>query len=229
LGEHSCEILTEYGLNQAQIDALLADGQADPAELAQFGRLRQAFGVAEKQFEPFFKILSLKNDKSLLGRYSGVREERQPMTPHLALACALLYMLTSDGAIGAASLPEGWLLTSSFVVDQITYNEAAARGLIQAVPGTVTDPGEAIYGWGWAVLAEGANTTAMNKFGDNPLRYAIKNNNTEVSRLLIEKGANVNAKGLYREILCCYWPLRTIMWKLCDYWDRSDIHSDHRH
>jgi uncharacterized tellurite resistance protein B-like protein len=82
-------------------DALLADGQADPAELAQFGRLRQAFGVADKQFEPFFKILSLKNDKSLLGRYSGVREERQPMTPHLALACALLYMLTSDGSIGA--------------------------------------------------------------------------------------------------------------------------------
>lgn len=82
-------------------DALLSDGQADAAELAQFGRLRQAFGVADKQFEPFFKILALKNDKSILGRYAGVREERQPMTPHLALACALLYMLTSDGSIGA--------------------------------------------------------------------------------------------------------------------------------
>lgn len=82
-------------------DALLADGRADAAELAQFSRLRQAFGVPEKQFEPFFKILALKNDKSILGRYSGVREERQPMTPHLALACALLYMMTSDGTIGA--------------------------------------------------------------------------------------------------------------------------------
>jgi uncharacterized tellurite resistance protein B-like protein len=81
-------------------DALLSDGQADPTELAQFGRLKQAFGVADKQFEPFFKILALKNDKSILGRYAGVREERQPMTPHLALACALLYMLTSDGSIG---------------------------------------------------------------------------------------------------------------------------------
>jgi uncharacterized tellurite resistance protein B-like protein len=82
-------------------DALLSDGKAEPTELAQFARLKQAFGVTEKQFEPFFKILALKNDKSILGRYAGVREDRQSMTPHLALACALLYMLTSDGSIGA--------------------------------------------------------------------------------------------------------------------------------
>jgi hypothetical protein len=43
-------------------DALLSDGHADAAELAQFSRLRHAFGVSEKQFEPFFKILALKND-----------------------------------------------------------------------------------------------------------------------------------------------------------------------
>ena len=82
-------------------DALLSDGHADTAELAQFSRLKRAFGIQDKQFEPYFKILALKNDKSILGRYTGVREERQPMTPHLALASALLYMLTSDGSIGA--------------------------------------------------------------------------------------------------------------------------------
>ena len=82
-------------------DALLSDGKAEPSELAQFARLKQAFGVTEKQFEPFFKVLAFKNDKSILGRYAGVREDRQPMTPHLALACALLYMLTSDSSIGA--------------------------------------------------------------------------------------------------------------------------------
>jgi uncharacterized tellurite resistance protein B-like protein len=85
-------------------DALLSDGHADTAELALFSRLRQAFDVTEKQFEPLFKILTLKNDKSILGRYAGVREERQPMTPHLALACALLYMLTSDGSIGTQEI-----------------------------------------------------------------------------------------------------------------------------
>jgi len=82
-------------------DALLADGHADQAELALFGEMAVAFGVREAQFEPYFKILALKNDKSVLGKYAGVRDERQPMTPHFALAIALLYMLTADGSIGA--------------------------------------------------------------------------------------------------------------------------------
>jgi uncharacterized tellurite resistance protein B-like protein len=81
-------------------DALLSDGHADPAELTLFAQMVEAFGVRNAQFEPYFKILALKNDKSVLGRYAGVKEERQPMTPHFALAIALLYMLTSDGSIG---------------------------------------------------------------------------------------------------------------------------------
>ncbi len=84
----------------------------------------------------------------------------------------------SNGAIGAPSLPEGWLLSSSFVVDQITYNEAAARGLIASIPSSVSDPGEAVYGWGWAVLAEGADTTAMNgNGGSNLYSNAVQLNN----------------------------------------------------
>lgn len=82
-------------------DALLSDGRADSVELALFSQMAKAFGVRESQFEAYFKILALKNDKSVLGKYTGVREERQPMTPHFALAIALLYMLTADGSIGA--------------------------------------------------------------------------------------------------------------------------------
>ena len=85
-------------------DALLADGHADRAELALFAQMTTAFGVRETQFEPYFKILALKNDKSVLGKYTGVRDERQPMTPHFALAIALLYMLTSDGSIGTQEI-----------------------------------------------------------------------------------------------------------------------------
>ena len=81
-------------------DALLSDGRADATELALFSLMAKAFGVRESQFEPYFKVLTLKNDKSVLGKYAGVREERQPMTPHFALAIALLYMLTADGSIG---------------------------------------------------------------------------------------------------------------------------------
>ena len=82
-------------------DALLSDGRADAVELALFSQMAKAFEVRESQFESYFKVLALKNDKSVLGKYTGVREERQPMTPHFALAIALLYMLTADGSIGA--------------------------------------------------------------------------------------------------------------------------------
>lgn len=81
-------------------DALLSDGEADPTELALFSQMTKAFGLTQAQFDPYFKILTLKNDKSVLGGYAGVREERQPMTPHFALAISLLYMLTADGSIG---------------------------------------------------------------------------------------------------------------------------------
>ena len=81
-------------------DALLSDGHVDAEELALFARLTTAFGISEQSFKPYLKILSLKNDKSVLGRYSGVRQERQSMTPHFALAVSLLYMMTADGSVG---------------------------------------------------------------------------------------------------------------------------------
>jgi uncharacterized tellurite resistance protein B-like protein len=85
-------------------DALLSDGHADEEELALFARLTTAFGISEQTFKPYLKILTLKNDKTVLGRYTGVKEERQSMTPHFALAVSLLYMLTADGSIGAEEI-----------------------------------------------------------------------------------------------------------------------------
>lgn len=99
----ACEILSvkdKWCILTNVCDALLSDGKADRAELVLFSQMAAAFGVGESQFEPYFKILALKNDKSVLGKYGGVKSERQPMTPHFALAIALLYMLTADGAIG---------------------------------------------------------------------------------------------------------------------------------
>jgi uncharacterized tellurite resistance protein B-like protein len=85
-------------------DALLADGDADEAELALLHQLITAFGVPEKAFKTSLTILKLKNDKTILGPYMGVKEERQAMTPHFALAASLLYMLTADGSIGAEEI-----------------------------------------------------------------------------------------------------------------------------
>lgn len=62
-----------------------------------------------------------------------------------------------------AATPEGWLLSSSFVVEQLTNQDALKLGLISALPanGTDSDP----YGWRWALVADGANTTAMGGNG----------------------------------------------------------------
>lgn len=75
----------------------------------------------------------------------------------------------SGAAVGPAELPEGWLLTSSFVVDQLTWTQALGRGLISSdsVP-TGTDP-SAEWGYAWAVLADGANTTALGGNGGKNL------------------------------------------------------------
>ncbi len=85
-------------------DALLSDGHADQTEMALLSQLISAFDISEKAFSRSLTVLKLKNDKSILGRYAGVREERPAMTPHFALAASLLYMLTADGSIGAEEI-----------------------------------------------------------------------------------------------------------------------------
>ena len=84
----------------------------------------------------------------------------------------------SNGPIGAPTMPDGWLLSSSFLVDQVTYQQAAARGLISSIPTTVSDPSTAVYGWAWAVVADGTNTTAMaGTGGSNIYSNALQINN----------------------------------------------------
>jgi hypothetical protein len=73
----------------------------------------------------------------------------------------------SAGAVGEAKAPEGWLLVNSFVVEPYTVQEALERSWITALP-SGSDPGD-LYGWGWAVVADGANTTAMDGNGGSNL------------------------------------------------------------
>jgi hypothetical protein len=82
----------------------------------------------------------------------------------------------SAGAIGPAVLPQGWLLGASFVVDRITYKQAASTGLIAEIPsGTEAS---ALYGWAWSVVATGADTTAMDgNGGSNLYSNALQINN----------------------------------------------------
>ncbi len=74
----------------------------------------------------------------------------------------------SAAAVGAASLPQGWLLQSSFAVQRISYDDAASLGLID--PSEVPDgQGDALYGWSWSLQADGVNSTAMNGNGGSNL------------------------------------------------------------
>lgn len=48
-------------------DSLLSDGNAAPAEQVLFGKFLTAFGFSEDRFKPYFEVIALKNDRSVLG------------------------------------------------------------------------------------------------------------------------------------------------------------------
>ncbi|OQY45496.1 MAG: Tellurite resistance protein TerB [Anaerolineaceae bacterium 4572_78] len=47
------------------IDSSLADGVPEPEEQQLFGKFMQAFGISESQFQPYFQVLSIKNDRNV--------------------------------------------------------------------------------------------------------------------------------------------------------------------
>lgn len=71
-----------------------------------------------------------------------------------------------------AAAPEGWLLSSSFAVERLTWQDALKFGLASSLPSGTTDSD--LYGWRWALVADGANTTAMaGNGGSNLNRNAL--------------------------------------------------------
>ncbi|MFN9923979.1 MAG: hypothetical protein ACK55H_08130 [Cyanobacteriota bacterium] len=102
----------------------------------------------------------------------------------------------SATAVGDMELPNGWLLTSSFVVDFISYKQAAERGLIESIPDNVTNNAD-LYAWGWSVVADGANTTAMNGSGGNNLySNGLRLNNLQAGNRLNGVASFLQANGL---------------------------------
>lgn len=85
-------------------DSMLSDGRSEAAELRLFEQFVTSFGLSQSAFETFFKTIALKNDKSVLGRYEAPESAPPKMSPHLALAASLLYMMTSDGSIGTEEI-----------------------------------------------------------------------------------------------------------------------------
>ena len=72
-------------------------------------------------------------------------------------------------------LPEGWLLSSSFVVERLTWQDALNLSLETSLDGNSASD---LYGWRWALVADGTNTTAMDGTGGSNLyRNALLLNN----------------------------------------------------
>jgi uncharacterized tellurite resistance protein B-like protein len=80
-------------------DCLLADGVCLQVEEDLFLKICNAFGYSQKSFSTYYSAISLKNEKTPLGPYDPNLRNDDVMTPHLALASALLYMMAADGDI----------------------------------------------------------------------------------------------------------------------------------
>lgn len=85
-------------------DSMLSDGRSDPDELALFSQFLEAFGLSESVFGSYLKTITVKNDKTVFGTFAGVTPNATDITPHLALAASLLYMMSADGSIGTEEI-----------------------------------------------------------------------------------------------------------------------------
>ncbi|WP_047392405.1 TerB family tellurite resistance protein [Exiguobacterium sp. s168] len=47
------------------VDSSLSDGEAEREEQAMFNKFMTAFGVTEQEFAPIFKVIAMKNDRSV--------------------------------------------------------------------------------------------------------------------------------------------------------------------
>ena len=119
--DHGC-ILTNL------CDCLLSDGLADDHELELFHQISDAFGVSEMSFKTHFANLSLKNNKSLLGKYSQKSLTLSDESAHLTLACCLLYMMAADGNIADEEIGQ-----LQVVLGEFEGLQAAAMTTVRAV------------------------------------------------------------------------------------------------
>ncbi|QVL53948.1 MAG: hypothetical protein KFB97_06400 [Cyanobium sp. M30B3] len=60
-------------------------------------------------------------------------------------------------------LPDGWLLSSGFAVERLTWQDALNQSLVSALPSDQSASN--LYGWRWGLVATGTNTTAMDGTG----------------------------------------------------------------
>ena len=95
-------------------DSILSDGVAQSAELALFTQMSDAFSISKKTFEPYFKAIEFKNQKSILGNYDPEQLNAVNMPAHMAMATAIVYMMSVDGNIANEEIGQLKLMIGEF-------------------------------------------------------------------------------------------------------------------
>ena len=95
-------------------DSVMSDGKIENAELAMFQQMSEAFGVSAQAFAPYFKAIEFKNNKSILGPYDPESLNAVIIKPHLAMAAAIIYMMSADGKIAKEEIGQLKLMIGEF-------------------------------------------------------------------------------------------------------------------
>jgi len=82
-------------------DSMLADGTADKREHEIFNKFREAFDLKKSDVNLIVEVVTLKNNKAIFGDFKPVTSDKlSDLTPHLAMAVSIVYMMSADGSIG---------------------------------------------------------------------------------------------------------------------------------
>ena len=81
-------------------DSIMADGEMAKAEMSLFSRMLNALGHSRETFKPYFQTISIKNKRSVFGVFDDTAVTNA-LTPQVALAASVLYMMSADGSMAA--------------------------------------------------------------------------------------------------------------------------------
>ena len=82
-------------------DSMLADGNTDKKELEIFDTFREAFDLQKSDINHIIDTVTLKNNKDIFGEFEPITSDKlSELTPHLAMAVSIVYMMSADGTIG---------------------------------------------------------------------------------------------------------------------------------
>jgi len=82
-------------------DSMLADGNADKKEHEIFNTFREAFDLKKSDISLIVEVVTLKNNKDIFGEFKPITSDKlSDLSPHLAMAVSIVYMMSADGAIG---------------------------------------------------------------------------------------------------------------------------------